>query len=80
MRAIPCLNMNARGAVFWGLLFGLSSIRMVFLTLLMSWRDDRVAEGAPLLREYRSKAYQGFESLSLRHLDREIKTTHNINL
>jgi hypothetical protein len=30
-------------------------------------RDGRVAEGAPLLREYRvKKLYRGFESLSLR--------------
>ncbi len=31
------------------------------------WRDGRVVEGAPLLREYGSKAHRGFESLSLRH-------------
>ena len=30
-------------------------------------RDGREAEGAPLLREYGSKAHRGFESLSLRH-------------
>ncbi len=30
------------------------------------WRDGREAEGAPLLREYGSKAHRGFESLSLR--------------
>jgi hypothetical protein len=31
------------------------------------WRDGRVVEGAPLLREYGPKAHRGFESLSLRH-------------
>ena len=31
-------------------------------------RGGRVAEGAPLLREYGSKAHRGFESLSLRHI------------
>jgi hypothetical protein len=31
-------------------------------------RGGRVVEGAPLLREYTSKAYRGFESLPLRHL------------
>ena len=31
-----------------------------------NWRRDRVAEGAPLLREYVPKAHQGFESLRLR--------------
>ena len=30
-------------------------------------RGGRVAEGAPLLREYRLIPYRGFESLSLRH-------------
>ena len=30
------------------------------------WRDDRVAEGTRLLSGRRSKAYRGFESLSLR--------------
>ncbi len=30
-------------------------------------RGGRVAEGAPLLREYTLIAYRGFESLSLRH-------------
>ncbi len=30
-------------------------------------RGGRVVEGAPLLREYTSKAYRGFESLPLRH-------------
>ncbi len=33
----------------------------------VSWRDGRVAEGAPLLRAYRFIPYRGFESLSLRH-------------
>ena len=33
-----------------------------------SRRDGRVAEGAPLLREYRLNPYRGFESLSLRHI------------
>ena len=32
-------------------------------------RSGRVAEGAPLLREYTLIAYRGFESLLLRHLD-----------
>ena len=31
------------------------------------WRSGRVAEGAPLLREYTLIAYRGFESLLLRH-------------
>ena len=31
-------------------------------------RSGRVAEGAPLLREYTLIAYRGFESLLLRHL------------
>ena len=31
-------------------------------------RGGRVVEGAPLLREYTSKAYRGFESLPLRHI------------
>ena len=31
------------------------------------WRDGRVVEGAPLLREYGAKLHRGFESLSLRH-------------
>ena len=30
-------------------------------------RGGRVAEGAPLLREYGLKAHRGFESLPLRH-------------
>ena len=30
-------------------------------------RGGREAEGAPLLREYGSKAHRGFESLPLRH-------------
>ncbi len=30
-------------------------------------RRGRVVEGAPLLREYTSKGYRGFESLRLRH-------------
>gem|GEM_PF-4908509 len=30
-------------------------------------RGGRVVEGAPLLREYTSKAYRGFESHPLRH-------------
>ena len=34
---------------------------------LIDWRDGRVAEGAPLLREYGLKTHRGFESLSLRH-------------
>lgn len=34
----------------------------------MFWRDGRVAEGAPLLREYGSKAHRGFKSHSLRFL------------
>ena len=32
------------------------------------WRGGRVAEGAPLLREYTLIAYRGFESLSLRQI------------
>src|SRR3954466_7141164 len=32
-------------------------------------RDGRVVEGTPLLREHTPKAYQEFESLSLRHLN-----------
>ena len=32
------------------------------------WRGGRVAEGAPLLREYRLIPYRGFESLSLRQI------------
>lgn len=32
-------------------------------------RGGRVVEGAPLLREYTSKAYRGFESHLLRHFD-----------
>ena len=32
-------------------------------------RDGRVVEGAPLLREYGSKAHRGFESLSLRQIN-----------
>jgi hypothetical protein len=32
-------------------------------------RGGRVVEGAPLLREYTSKAYRGFESHLLRHSD-----------
>ena len=36
-------------------------------------RDGRVAEGAPLLREYGLKAHRGFESLSLRQIH---KTPH----
>ena len=31
-------------------------------------RGGRVAEGAPLLREYGLKAHRGFESLSLRQI------------
>ena len=31
-----------------------------------NWRRDRVAEGAPLLREYGPKAHRGFESHRLR--------------
>ena len=31
-------------------------------------RGGRAAEGAPLLREYGSKAHRGFESLPLRHI------------
>ena len=34
---------------------------------LRGWRGGRVVEGAPLLREYTSKGYRGFESLPLRH-------------
>ena len=37
-------------------------------------RGGRVAEGAPLLREYTLKAYRGFESLSLRHYNMSNKT------
>ena len=33
-------------------------------------RGGRVAEGAPLLREYRLIPYRGFESLSLRHTNK----------
>ena len=33
-------------------------------------RSGRVAEGAPLLREYTLIAYRGFESLLLRHLNK----------
>ena len=32
------------------------------------WRGGRVAEGAPLLREYGLKAHRGFESLPLRQI------------
>ena len=39
-------------------------VRRVFIIR----RDGRVAEGAPLLREYTLKPYRGFESLSLRHV------------
>ncbi len=43
-----------------------------------------MAEGAPLLREYGSKAHRGFESLSLRHtvwslLSVSAETTHLSN-
>ena len=33
-------------------------------------RSGRVAEGAPLLREYTLKAYRGFESLLLRQFQK----------
>ena len=39
----------------------------VFANLDSIRRDGRVAEGAPLLREYTLTRYRGFESLSLRH-------------
>ena len=35
-------------------------------------RGGRVAEGAPLLREYTSKGCRGFESPPLRHLYRKL--------
>lgn len=38
-----------------------------FLFSQRPWRGGRVVEGAPLLREYTSKAYRGFESHPLRH-------------
>lgn len=34
--------------------------------VVVVWRDGRVVEGAPLLREYGPKAHRGFESHSLR--------------
>ena len=34
-------------------------------------RSGRVAEGAPLLREYTLIAYRGFESLLLRHINKD---------
>ena len=34
-----------------------------------AWRGGRVAEGAPLLREYGATPHRGFESLSLRALN-----------
>ncbi len=40
-------------------------------------RDGRAVEGAPLLREYGSKAHRGFESLSLRQFP-EIKLSHKV--
>ncbi len=38
------------------------------------WRGGRVAEGAPLLREYGSKAHRGFESLPLRQIQKTPQT------
>ena len=38
------------------------------LLVLCFRRSGRVAEGAPLLREYTLIAYRGFESLLLRHI------------
>ena len=45
--------------------------RLLYLRLsknldFTTWRDGWVVESAPLLREYTSKGYRGFESLSLR--------------
>ena len=45
---------------------GEASDKGVFLCIKPR-RGGRVAEGAPLLREYGSKAHRGFESLPLRH-------------
>ena len=37
-------------------------------------RGGRVAEGAPLLREYISKGCRGFESPPLRHLHEQVSS------
>ena len=40
-------------------------------------RGGRVAEGAPLLREYTSKGCRGFESPPLRHLHEPVHVRFN---
>ena len=41
-------------------------------------RGGRVAEGAPLLREYTSKGCRGFESPPLRHLHVLVRMTSQV--
>ncbi len=49
---------------------GIVCYQVKFLRLFLHKmrRGGRVAEGAPLLREYTLTRYRGFESLPLRHL------------
>ena len=46
---------------------GITVSAVTKLLVLCFRRSGRVAEGAPLLREYTLIAYRGFESLLLRH-------------
>jgi hypothetical protein len=59
--------------VFWQmvLIVGLGGLQARGICVIVSSlrrRRDRVAEGAPLLREYVPKVHRGFESLRLRQI------------